>query len=312
MESSARDRNTAALLDSLSQHLPQLADPTVTDIYVNADQRLWVQRWGAAPQCEDDNFSVKTTQVILRAAAGVSNTEITHHHPIIAATLPDGTRLQGFVPPVTTEPVFALRCHRPTNLTLADYLKSGILTANQAALLRSAVIRKDNILIAGATGAGKTTLANAILAELGASNDRVVILEDTTELQCAAADTIALRSTKEASLRDLVRAALRIRPDRIVIGEIRSGAVAKEILNAWSTGHPGGLSTIHADNAQSTLPRLEHLLSEEYSTTPTQLIADAIDLVVYLPRYNQDNGRFTALSVTWDPQLSDYHFKEVV
>jgi P-type conjugative transfer ATPase TrbB len=152
----------------------------------------------------------------------------------------------------------------------------------QADLLRSAVMGRKNILIVGGTSSGRTTLANALLAELSKQNERVIILEDTRELQCAAPDCVALRTKPGvASLAALVRSTLRLRPDRIIVGEVR-GAEALDMLKAWNTGHPGGIATVHANSAHAALYRLEQLIQEAVVTVPRRLIAEAIDLVVFI------------------------------
>ncbi|RUV19545.1 ATPase, T2SS/T4P/T4SS family, partial [Mesorhizobium sp. M5C.F.Ca.IN.020.32.2.1] len=163
-----------------------------------------------------------------------------------------------------------------------DYVAAGIMSAAQADVLRQAVAERQNILVAGGTSTGKTTLTNALLAEVARSGDRVVLIEDTRELQCAAPNFVALR-TKDGivTLSDLVRSSLRLRPDRIPIGEVR-GAEALDLLKAWSTGHPGGIGTIHAGTAIGALRRLEQLIQEAVVTIPRALIAETIDVIAVL------------------------------
>ncbi|MEO9131683.1 MAG: ATPase, T2SS/T4P/T4SS family, partial [Sphingomonas sp.] len=165
-----------------------------------------------------------------------------------------------------------------------DYVAAAVITARQAALFRRAVTERWNILVAGGTGTGKTTLANALLAEVAKTNDRVVLIEDTRELQCASPNLVALRTRDGvASLADLVRSSLRLRPDRIPIGEVR-GAEALDLLKAWGTGHPGGIGTIHAGTALGALRRMEQLIQEAVVTVPRALLAETIDLVAVLVR----------------------------
>jgi type IV secretion system protein TrbB len=166
--------------------------------------------------------------------------------------------------------------------TLDDYVAARIMGGDQAVLLKAAVRDRKNILVAGGTSTGKTTLVNALLAEVAKTGDRVVLIEDTRELQCAAPNLVALR-TKDgaASLSDLVRSALRLRPDRIPIGEVR-GAEALDLLKAWGTGHPGGVGTLHAGSAIGALRRLEQLIQEAVVTVPRALIAETIDLIAVL------------------------------
>ena len=179
-------------------------------------------------------------------------------------------------------PTFAIRKPAVAVFTLDDYVAAGIMSAGQAEQLRGAVADRRNILVAGGTSTGKTTLTNALLAEVAKTNDRVVLIEDTRELQCAAPNLVALR-TKDgvASLSDLVRSALRLRPDRIPIGEVR-GAEALDLLKAWGTGHPGGIGTIHAGSALGALRRMEQLIQEAVVTVPRALLAETIDVIAVL------------------------------
>ena len=203
--------------------------------------------------------------------------------PRVSAELPEsGERFEGLVPPVVAAPCFAIRRPAVAVFTLDDYVEAGIMSGAQAELLRAAVRERKNILVAGGTSTGKTTLVNALLAEVAKTGDRVVLIEDTRELQCAAPNLVALR-TKDgaASLSDLVRSSLRLRPDRIPIGEVR-GAEALDLLKAWGTGHPGGVGTLHAGSAIGALRRLEQLIQEAVVTVPRALIAETIDLIAVL------------------------------
>jgi type IV secretion system protein VirB11 len=203
----------------------------------------------------------------------------------VSAELPEtGERFEGLLPPVVGSPVFAIRKPAVAVFTLEDYVAAGIMTLGQADRLRQGVSGRANILVAGGTGTGKTTLTNALLAEVARTDDRIVLIEDTRELQCSSPNLVALR-TKDgvASLSDLVRSSLRLRPDRIPIGEVR-GAEALDLLKAWGTGHPGGIGTIHAGSALGTLRRMEQLIQEAVVTVPRALLAETIGLVAVLAR----------------------------
>jgi type IV secretion system protein VirB11 len=220
---------------------------------------------------------------IVRLVAHHIGVEVHSRSPRVSAELPEtGERFEGLVPPVVAAPAFAIRKPAVAVFTLDDYAQAGIMTRLQAAALRKAVADRRNILVAGGTSTGKTTLTNALLAEVAKTSDRVVLIEDTRELQCAAPNLVALR-TKDgvASLSDLVRSALRLRPDRIPIGEVR-GAEALDLLKAWGTGHPGGVGTIHAGSGLGALRRLEQLIQEAVLTVPRALIAETIDVVAVL------------------------------
>jgi type IV secretion system protein VirB11 len=203
----------------------------------------------------------------------------------VSAELPEGgERFEGLLPPVVAAPAFAIRKPAVAVFTLDDYVTAGIMSADNAGLLRLGIAKRWNILVAGGTGSGKTTLTNALLAEVARTDDRIVLIEDTRELQCASPNLVALR-TKDgvASLSDLVRSSLRLRPDRIPIGEVR-GPEALDLLKAWGTGHPGGIGTIHAGTALGALRRMEQLIQEAVVTVPRALLAETIDLVAVLVR----------------------------
>jgi type IV secretion system protein TrbB len=206
-----------------------------------------------------------------------------------------GERFEGLLPPVVTAPAFAIRKPAIAVFTLDDYIAAGIMAGAQAETLRKAVRERRNVLVAGGTSTGKTTLTNALLAEVAKTTDRVVLIEDTRELQCRSPNLVALR-TKDgvASLSDLVRSSLRLRPDRIPIGEVR-GAEALDLLKAWGTGHPGGVGTIHAGTALGALRRLEQLIQEAVVTVPRALIAETIDVIAVLSGRGVDR-RLTELA----------------
>jgi type IV secretion system protein VirB11 len=228
-----------------------------------------------------------------------------HDRPILETELPlDGSRFEGITSPVVRRPVFAIRLRPKQIFTLDEYEEAEIITRkddprngtrkrgafaeevrglSHAAIIRAAVAEKKNILVVGATGSGKTTLVNAILDELSqvAPCDRVVSIEDTTELQCTATNYVDLRAVGSATMLDCLRACMRLRPTRIVVGEVR-GAEAHTMLKAWNTGHPGGAATVHANDALSGLIRLESLVAEATSAPQQALIAEAIDLVIFV------------------------------
>ena len=260
-----------------------LEDPMIVEVMLNPDGRLWIDRLSEGLSDTGAMLSPADGERIVRLVAHHVGAEVHAARPRVSAELPEtGERFEGLLPPVVTAPCFAIRKPAVAVFTLADYVASGIMTETQAALLREGVSARANILVAGGTSTGKTTLTNALLAEVAGSSDRVVIIEDTRELQCAASNLVALR-TKDgvASLSDLVRSSLRLRPDRIPIGEVR-GAEALDLLKAWGTGHPGGIGTIHAGSALGALRRMEQLIQEAVVTVPRALIAETIDLIAVL------------------------------
>ena len=260
-----------------------LDDPSVVEVMLNPDGQLWIDRLTTGLAETGEHLTAADGERIVRLVAHHVGAEVHPGSPRVSAELPEtGERFEGLLPPVVTAPVFAIRKPAVAVFTLEDYVAGGIMTAGQADVLRQAVIQRRNILVAGGTSTGKTTLANALLAEVAKTSDRVVLIEDTRELQCQAPNLVALR-TKDgvASLSDLVRSSLRLRPDRIPIGEVRGGE-ALDLLKAWGTGHPGGIGTVHAGSALGALRRLEQLIQEAVVTVPRALIAETIDLIAVL------------------------------
>ncbi|TCT02000.1 type IV secretion system protein VirB11 [Aquabacter spiritensis] len=269
-----------ALGPAIARHLE---DPAVVEVMLNPDGRLWIDRLSEGLGDTGEKLSPADGERIVRLVAHHVGAEVHAGAPRVSAELPEtGERFEGLLPPVVAAPTFAIRKPAVAVFTLEDYVRARIMSAGQADALRQGVASRANILVAGGTSTGKTTLTNALLAEVAKTSDRVVLIEDTRELQCAAPNLLALR-TKDgvASLSDLVRSALRLRPDRIPIGEVR-GAEALDLLKAWGTGHPGGIGTIHAGSALGALRRMEQLIQEAVVTVPRALIAETISLVAVL------------------------------
>jgi len=282
----ARHRSARMLRTAMGGAIADwLADREVIEIMLNPDGRLWVDRLGQGIEDSGETLSAADGERIIRLVAHHVGAEVHGSAPRVSAELPEGgERFEGLLPPVVAAPTFAIRKPAIAVFTLGDYVNSGIMSADAADILRCGVRDRLNILVAGGTGTGKTTLTNALLAEIAGSRDRIVLIEDTRELQCAAPNLVAMR-TKDgvASLSDLVRSSLRLRPDRIPIGEVR-GAEALDLLKAWGTGHPGGVGTIHAGSALGALRRMEQLIQEAVITVPRALLAETINLVAVLVR----------------------------
>ncbi|MDC7682140.1 P-type conjugative transfer ATPase TrbB [Asticcacaulis sp. BYS171W] len=284
-----RDMLRTAMGDTLAA---ALNDPNVIEILVNPDGSIWLDRLGQGRSDSGMALPAADRERIVRLVASHVAVEVHENAPIVSAELPTlnqgrrGERFEGLLPPVVEGACFAIRKPAAKILSLGDYVSDGMLSSTLARLLKSAVQDRKNILIAGGTSSGKTTFGNALLAEVAALNDRVVLIEDTRELQCAARDVVALRTRPGvASLSDLVRSTLRLRPDRIIVGEVRGGE-ALELLKAWNTGHPGGIATLHANSAIGALYRLEQLVQEAVVHVPRRLIADAVDIVVFIQSAN--------------------------
>ena len=264
-----------------------LCDPDVIEIMVNPDGALRLDLLGEGRRNTGVRIEPAQVERIIRLVASYLRGEVHSDRPIVSAELPPhgdgaGERFEGVLPPVSLGPCFSIRKPAARVYTLLNYVSDGFMSAETARLLSLAVVDRKNILIVGGTSSGKTTLANALLAELAHLDERVILIEDTRELQCSAPDVVALRTRAGlVSMADLVRSTLRLRPDRIIVGEVR-GPEALDMLKAWNTGHPGGITTIHANSAISALHRIEQLCQEAVVSVPRPLIADAIDLIVFI------------------------------
>lgn len=278
--------------------LAALVEPAVVEILVNPDGRLVLDRIGQGREDTTLRLDADACERVIRLVADYVGDPVTREDPRLSGVLPvTGERFQAFLPPVTKGPAFSIRKRPAVIWKLDDYVRDGVMTDRQASVLRLAVSERRNLLISGGTGSGKTTLANALLAEPAFAGDRVFLIEDTPELQCSAWDLVATltrRFPRPIRVADLVRDALRMRPDRIVVGEMRDGAAAFETLKAWNTGHPGRLSTIHANSPADALSRLEDLIAEVSTTVPRRAIAQAVDVVVQIER-NQTGRRVTGI-----------------
>jgi type IV secretion system protein VirB11 len=286
-------RRRSALQRALGAAIADALDADdVVEALVNEDGVVWFDRVGAGLERTPYILSVPDREAAIRLLAHEAGETVGEDRPLLATILPDtAARVQAVLPPLASAPILAIRKRPKFIYRLDDYVAAGIATRAQAERLADGVAAERNIVVAGGTGSGKTTLLNALLAEPAFRSARVVILEDTAELQCASPNAVQLltkRTEPQVSLRDLVQMTLRLRPDRIVVGEVRDGA-ALEVLKAWNTGHPGGLLSLHANSAEDALGRLEDLCMEARATAPTRLIASAIDMVVFITR--REGGR---------------------
>ena len=263
-----------------------LLDDSIIELMLNPDGKLWIDRLGHGRLFTGHTMTPADAERVIFIVASSVGLSCNKDTPILSAELPrSGSRFQGILPPIVQRPTFTIRKRAVKIFTLEDYVSQDILKPTHADIVRHAIISRKNILIAGGTGSGKTTLTNAILNEIAATQDRVVIIEDTQELQCNADDCVSLRTKEEcASMTDLLRATMRLRPDRIVIGEVR-GPEALALLKAWNTGHPGGCATLHADSAERALSRLEQLVFEAGVSSANRLIAEAVNLIVFIEKH---------------------------
>jgi type IV secretion system protein VirB11 len=262
-----------------------LEAPDTIEVMVNPDGSIWLETISAGLTLTDARLSAGDRERVIRLVASGAGDSADRRSPIVSAELSgSGERFEGLLPPVSTAPCFSIRRPAASPFRLSDYVTDGSLSPALSGALRDAIGSRANILIAGGASSGKTTFANALLAEPELREDRIVILEDTRELSCPSTNVVQLRTQRgSVSLRDLVRSTLRLRPDRIVVGEVR-GAEALDLLKAWNTGHPGGITTLHANSARGALKRLEQLTLEATPRAPYDLIAEAIDVVVFMSR----------------------------
>ncbi|NKK60003.1 P-type conjugative transfer ATPase TrbB [Rhizobium leguminosarum bv. viciae] len=262
-----------------------LDDANVVEIMLNPDGKLFIERLGHGVT-PAGQMSSAAAEMVIGTVAHALQSEVDTEQPIISGELPiGGHRFEGLLPPVVAKPAFTIRRRGSRLIPLEDYVRTGVMTEYQAATIRSAISAKLNIIISGGTGSGKTTLANAVIHEIvnSAPEDRIVILEDTAEIQCAAENAVLLHTSDTIDMARLLKSTMRLRPDRIVVGEVRDGA-ALTLLKAWNTGHPGGVATIHSNTAMSALRRLEQLTAEASQQPMHEVIGEAVDLVISIER----------------------------
>ncbi|ATI11009.1 P-type conjugative transfer ATPase TrbB [Acetobacter pomorum] len=299
-----------AMGPAIARHL---TDPAIVEVMLNPDGRLWIDRLSEGLSDTGETIAPADAERIVRLVAHHVGAEVHEAAPRVSAELPTGERFEGLLPPVVTAPSFAIRKPAVVVFTLDDYVAAGIMAEGQAAYLRQAVADRKNILVAGGTSTGKTTLVNALLAEVAKTDDRIVLIEDTRELQCRALNLVSLRTRDGVvTLSELVRSALRLRPDRIPIGEVR-GPEALDLLKAWGTGHPGGVGTLHAGTAIGALHRMEQMIQEIVVIVPRALIAETIDVIAVLSGRG-DARRLSELAEIdgLDPVTGAYRIRPVI
>jgi pilus assembly protein CpaF len=308
---SREDREVIAkeLTDDILGHGPLerlLADETVTEIMVNGPHDIWVERAGRlhkTPVRFGDEAHLR--RIISKMVAQVGR-RIDESSPMVDARLPDGSRINATIPPLSLSgPLLTIRKFASKRLTMDALIKIGAVTPETADLLQRCVQARLNILISGGTGSGKTTMLNALSAAIPDS-ERILTIEDAAELQLAQRHVLRLEARPkniegegEVSIRDLVRNALRMRPDRIVVGEVR-GAEALDMLQAMNTGHDGSLSTLHANSPRDALARLETMVLMTGFDLPLRAIreqiASAVDMMIHIERMHDGARRIVAIT----------------
>ena len=275
------DMLLSALGDDIQSYLN---DDDVIEIMLNPDVKLWIDRLSQSRQFTGKSIEKEDAERIIRIVSSQVDAICNASHPLVSAELPNsGARFQGMLPPIVDNPAFTIRKKAVRIFSLSDYVIQNVMPKKVISLIQKAVHDRKNILIVGGTGSGKTTLANAILMEMAKYDHRMVIIEDTLELQCSAKDHVSLKTTDQITMENLLKATMRLRPDRIIVGEVRGGE-ALTLLKAWNTGHPGGLATVHANSAIQGLTRIEQLIQEVIIGVPRQLIADAIHMIIFIQR----------------------------
>ncbi len=264
-------------------------DPQTVEIMLNPDGSLWVEKLGKRSEKVGFYDKIRAT-AFMEIISAFHNKELTSSQPILECEFPlDGSRFSGLISPVTSGPCFTIRKKAISIFTLNQYVENKVMTIQQKDYIEKAISNHKNILVIGGTGSGKTTLVNAIIEEMVKQKpeERPVIIEDTGEIQCSATNSVQLHTTIDVSMTDLLKTTLRMRPDRILVGEVR-GPEALDLLMAWNTGHPGGSATLHANDAKAGLDRLETLISMN-PNAPKEikpLIAEAVNIVVCISRTN--------------------------
>jgi type IV secretion system protein VirB11 len=318
-----REPSVQLMMNSLGgEAVEVLSRGDVNEIYVNPGRageplEIWSDgRGGKEPT--GVYLREEGVRQFLNAVATTRGEEITADKPHIQAQLPygdpfHGARLQGIIPPVTSQATLVIRKHSKDVFTLDSYVEYGTMSPAQRQALADAVRNHENIVVAGGTGSGKTTLTNAVLLEVHAltPDDRIVLLEDTPELQCQAEDYLAMRTSPEVSMKKLVYLTLRCTPNRIVVGEVRDDA-AYDLLDAWATGHPGGVCTVHAETPQGALARLHRLAGKGEPSARHELIAESVGVVVIVERRGQTRRIAQFVRVKGWTQEGGYEIEDVL
>lgn len=305
-------RNIAALK-------PFFEDPRCVEIMLNADGNVWIERVGEGmkPAAMLEEWRA---DALMKNLATFLNKSLTYDSPLLNGELPletpfCGARFSGSIPPITAAPTFSIRKKATVIYTLQDYVRDGIMTERQKSILSRNVEERRNILVVGGTGSGKTTLLNALIAEMVSQNDsqRFFIIEDTGELQCAGKNVLQYHTSNTVTMTDCLKQALRNRPDRILVGEVRD-AVALDMLDAWNTGHEGGLATVHANSARAALARLRSLVNraEHPPKDIDEIIGEVVHLIVFIVRTPAGREIREIVRVEgYDSHAGEYRLEEI-
>lgn len=301
--------STQVLDHQLKKILSYLNDPKVHDVIANSNGSIWVQRAGSS-LTQVGVMEPDEIERIICTVASLAGKELKNLGAILECEIPHyGHRFEGLLPPVVPRPAFAIRCRATFIYPLESYLERCAISKAQYGALKDGLKARKNILVVGGTGTGKTTFINALLSEFEGSSERFLICEDTPELHLPNTVSQSLLTSQEKSFNDLIRATLRLRPDRIIIGELR-GKEALELLKSMNTGHPGGIASIHANSCEAALLRINDLCGEATHRDCRALIGETIDLVVYLERSVSGPIVLDLISVQgFDPSSQTFKFQ---
>ncbi len=310
-ESSAKKRE--ALLEiSLGPEITHyLQQDNVKEIMLNPDGLLWIETHTDGKKATDYNCSATQARRIITVVASLNNKTVTKANPILSGTIERyQARFQGWLPPITSQPTFCIRKQATIPLTLDDWIRQESITPYQVLIITEAIRDKKNIIVCGGTGSGKTTLTNTLLHEVEQYHERIIIIEDTPELHINSKDHVSLLTNKDFTMRDCLAGTLRMRPDRIIIGEVRDGS-ALDLLKAWNTGHGGGIATLHANNPLGALRRLEDLSMEAKNHRPHHLITEVVNLIIYMEKDPAGAPKLKALSKVCGFEHNKYILKDL-
>jgi len=284
-----------------------LNDPDVFEVLVNDNGLLWTDTFSKGRVSTQKYLSSDNRFKIIMLIADATKQIVNEEHPLLEAELPDKSRFQGYFPRVVRFPAFVIRKHAIAKQTLDDYVLCGIMTEKQKKFIVDAIYSNRNILVAGATKSGKTTLLNAILEEIAKTEERVITVEEgMSELKCTSELGLSLCTSKYASLLDILRGLLRGTPDRIVMGELRAGE-AMDLLDLWNTGHGGGCASIHANSAYLSLKRLEKMILRVSINPQKESIGEIIDVVLFMERKGTGRALKEIMEVKgYDEKKGDY------
>lgn len=261
-----------------------LEDDSVVEVMRNPDGQIWIERHDTGMSVEGE-MTDPNAQRLIRTVAHSLHQVATRETPIVEGHLVvDGSRFEGFVEPVVRSAAFIIRKRSSRVIALKEYVAAGILNESQADILTESIRNRKNLLISGGTGTGKTTFMNSLIREIAVNcpNDRVIIMEDTPEIQCESKNHLTLQTSYDVPMRRLLHASLRSRPDRILVGEVR-GPEALDLLKSWETGHPGGIGTVHGSSVPSALLRMSQLVREAGTEHfGREIVSQTVDMVAVL------------------------------